>query len=163
MSLRLTLAAAAATLAFAAPAVAQDAAPAAPAQSPAQGPAVTAAPAMSPEETAFEAKGMAFEAETQQMGVELQAVMEDAALDAAAKKAGANAILDRYEPKFEAFAVELETFMRALADRPERAAQKDQILAAATAGPAQVRAVPAQIRASIDQALAAPATPPAAN
>ncbi len=159
MSLRLTLAAAAATLAFAASAVAQDAAPAAPAQAP----AVTAAPAMSPEETAFEAKGMAFEAETQQMGVELQAVMEDAALDAAAKKARSNAILDRYEPKFEAFAVELETFMRALADRPERAAQKDQILAAATAGPAQVRAVPAQIRASIDQALAAPAAPPAAN
>ena len=159
MSLRLTLAAAAATLAFAAPAVAQDAAPAAPAQ----GPAVTAAPAMSPEDTAFEAKGMAFEAETQKMGVELQAVMEDAALDNATKKTRANAIVDGYEPKFEAFAVELETFMRALAAKPERAAQKDQILAAATAGPAQVRAVPAQIRASIDQALAAPATPPAAN
>jgi len=158
MSLRMTLAAAAAALAFAAPAIAQDAAPAAPAQGPA-----AAAPAPSPEEAAFEAKGMAFEAETQKMGVELQAVMEDAALDNATKKTRANAIVDGYEPKFEAFAVELETFMRALAAKPERAAQKDQILAAAAAGPAQVRAAPAQIRASIDQALAAPAAPAAPN
>lgn len=156
MSLRMTLAAAAAALAFAAPAIAQDAAPAAPAQGP-------AAAAPSPEEAAFEAKGMAFEAETQKMGVELQAVMEDAALDNATKKTRANAIVDGYEPKFEAFAVELETFMRALAAKPERAAQKDQILAAAAAGPAQVRAAPAQIRASIDQALAAPAAPAAPN
>jgi len=157
MSLRLTLAAAAATLAFAAPAFAQDAAPAAPAEAP----AVTAAPAQSPEEAAFEAKGMAFEAETRQMGVELQAVMEDEALDAATKKTRTNAILDRYEPKFDAFAGELETFLRAMAALPERAEQKDQLLAAAEAAPAQLRAVSAQIRTSIDQALATPVAPPA--
>lgn len=154
MSLRLVLAAAA-TLAFAAPAFAQEAAPAAP--------AVTAAPAQSPEEVAFEAKGMAFEAETRQMGVELQAVMEDAALDAATKKSRTNAILDRYEPKFDAFAGELESFLRATAALPERAAQKDEILAAAEAAPAQLRGAPAQIRASIDQALTAPAAPAASN
>ena len=153
---RLTLAAAAAALiACAAPAVAQDVAPAAP--------AVTAAPAMSPEETAFEAKGQAFDAETRQMGVELQAVMEDASLDAATKKTRTDAIITRYEPRFEAFAGELESFLRAMAAVPERAAQKDQILAAAEAAPAQLRAVPAQIRASIDQALAAPAAPAAPN
>ncbi|WEK57817.1 MAG: translation initiation factor IF-2 [Candidatus Brevundimonas phytovorans] len=153
MSLRLVLAAAA-TLAFAAPAFAQDAAPSGPA---------AAAPAMSPEETAFEARGMAFEAETRQMGVELQAVMEDAALDAATKKSRTNAIIDRYAPQFEAFAGELESFLRATAARPERAAQKEEILAAAEAAPAQLRNAPAQIRASIDQALAAPATPAAPN
>lgn len=158
MSLRLVLAAAA-TLAFAAPAFAQEAAPAAPAQDQ----AVTAAPAQSPEEAAFEAKGMAFEAETRQMGVELQAVMEDAALDAATKKSRTNAILDRYEPKFDAFAGELESFLRATAALPERAAQKDEILAAAEAAPAQLRSAPAQIRASIDQALTAPAAPAASN
>ena len=151
MSLRLALAATA-TLAFAAPAFAQDA-PAAAA------PPATAAPAPSPEEAAFEAKGTAFEAESRQMGVELQAVMEDAALDNATKKTRANAVVDGYAPKFEAFAVELETFLRAMAAKPERAAQKDQILAAAAAGPAQLRGAPAQIRASIDQALAAPAAP----
>jgi len=158
MSLRLVLAAAA-TLAFAAPAFAQEAAPAAPAQDQ----AVTAAPAQSPEEAAFEAKGMAFEAETRQMGVELQAVMEDAALDAATKKSRTNAILDRYEPKFDAFAGELESFLRATAALPERAAQKDEILAAAETAPAQLRGAPAQIRASIDQALTAPAAPAASN
>lgn len=153
---RLTLAAAAAVFAVcAAPAVAQDAAPAAP--------AVTAAPAMSPEETAFEAKGVAFEAESRQLGVELQAVMEDASLDAATKKTRTDAIITRYEPRFEAFAGELESFLRAMAARPERAAQKDQILAAAEAAPAQLRAVPAQIRTSIEQALAAPAAPAAPN
>ncbi|MBB4797033.1 hypothetical protein HNP32_000747 [Brevundimonas bullata] len=153
---RLTLAAAAAALiACAAPAVAQDVAPAAP--------AVAAAPAMSPEETAFEAKGQAFDAESRQMGVELQAVMEDASLDAATKKTRTDAIITRYEPRFEAFAGELESFLRAMAAVPERAAQKDQILAAAEAAPAQLRAVPAQIRASIDQALAAPAAPAAPN
>lgn len=153
---RLTLAAAAAALiACAAPAVAQDVAPTAP--------AVAAAPAMSPEETAFEAKGQAFDAESRQMGVELQAVMEDASLDAATKKTRTDAIITRYEPRFEAFAGELESFLRAMAAVPERAAQKDQILAAAEAAPAQLRAVPAQIRASIDQALAAPAAPAAPN
>lgn len=159
MSLRLTLAAAAATLAFAAPAFAhafaQDPAPAAP--------AITAAPAQSPEEAAFEAKGMAFEAETQQMGVELQAVMEDETLDAATKKARTNAIMDRYEPKFDAFAGDLESFLRAMAALPERAEQKDELLAAAEAAPAQLRAASAQIRASIDQALAAPVAPAAPN
>jgi hypothetical protein len=155
MSLRLTFAAAAATLAFAAPAFAQDAAPSAP--------AVTAAPAQSPEETAFEAKGMAFETETRQMGVELQAVMEDAALDAATKKSRTNAIIDRYAPRFDAFAGELESFLRATAARPDRAEHQAEILAAADTAPAQLRAVPDQIRASIDQALAAPAAPAAPN
>lgn len=157
MSLRLTLAAAAATLAFAAPAIAQNAAPAA------QDQAVTAAPAMSPEETAFEAKGVAFEAESRQMGVELQAVMEDASLDAATKKTRTDAIIAQYEPRFAAFAGELESFLRFMAERPEYAPQKDQILAAAETKPAELRAVPAQIRASIEQALAAPSAPAAPN
>ena len=154
---RLTLAAAAVLIACAAPAVAQEAAPAA------QDTAVTAAPARTPEETAFEAKGQAFEAESRQLGVELQAVMDDAGLDAATKKTRTDAIITQYEPKFEAFAGELESFLRAMAALPERAAQKDQILAAAEAAPAQLRAVPAQIRASIDQALAAPVAPAAPN
>lgn len=159
MSLRLTLAAAAATLAFAAPALAQDAA--ATSTAPAQDQAVAAAPDQSPEEAAFEAKGMAFEAETQQMGVELQAVMEDEALDAATKKTRTDAIMDRYEPRFDAFAGDLESFLRYMAALPENAAQKDQLLAAADAAPAQLRAAASQIRASIDQALTAPVAPAA--
>lgn len=155
---RLTLAAAAAAfLACAAPAIAQDAVPAAQSQ------AQTAAPAQSPAEVAFEAQGEAFQAESDRMGLELQAVMEDDSLDAATKKSRTDAIITQYAPKFEAFAGELESFLRAMAALPERAAQKDQILAAAETAPAQLRGVPAQIRASIDQALVAPAQPAAPN
>lgn len=149
---RLTLAAAAAALAVcAAPALAQEAAPAAPA----------AAPVLSPEEAAFQAKGEAFQAEAARMGAELEALMDDASLDAATKQSRADAVLDRYEPKFAAFADDYAAFLRLMADKPENAEERDQILAAADAAPAQLRAVPGQVRAAIAAALAAPA--PAAD
>ncbi|HEY4585049.1 MAG TPA: translation initiation factor IF-2 [Brevundimonas sp.] len=150
---RLTLAAAAAALAVcAAPAAfAQDAAPAAPA----------AQPAPSPEEAAFQAKGEAFNAEAQRMKAELDAVIEDPALDPAAKQARADAIITRYEPTFNAFADELGAFFRTFAEKPENAENKEQILAAAEAAPAQIRAVPAQIRQAVAQAVTAPAAPDA--
>lgn len=150
---RLTLAAAAAALAVcAAPAAfAQDAAPAAP----------VAQPAPSPEEAAFEAKGEAFNAEAQRMKAELDAVIEDPALDPAAKQARADAIITRYEPTFNAFADELGAFFRTFAEKPENAENKEQILAAAEAAPAQIRAVPAQIRQAVAQAVTTPAAPDA--
>lgn len=89
--------------------------------------------------------------------------MEDDALDAATKKTRANAILDQYEPQFAAFADDFAAFLRLMADKPENAAQKEQILAAADAGPAQLRAAPAQIRQAIDQGLAAQAAAPSAD
>jgi len=152
---RLTLAAAAAALAVcAAPAAfAQDAAPAAP----------VAQPAPSPEEAAFEAKGEAFNAEAQRMKAELDAVIEDPALDPAAKQTRADAIIMRYEPTFNAFADELAAFFRTFAEKPENAENKDQILAAAEAAPAQIRAIPAQIRQAVAQAVTAPAAPDAEN
>lgn len=150
---RLTLAAAAAALAVcAAPAAfAQDAAPAAP----------VAQPAPSPEEAAFQAKGEAFNAEAQRMKAELDAVIEDPALDPATKQTRADAIITRYEPAFSAFADELGAFFRTFAEKPENAENKDQILAAAEAAPAQIRAVPAQIRQAVAQAVTAPAAPDA--
>lgn len=154
---RLTLAAAAAALAVcAAPAVAQEAPLAASPAAPA-----AAAPAPSPEEVAFQAKGEAFQAEAARMGAELEALMDDANLDAATKKSRADAVLDQYEPKFAAFADDYAAFLRLMADKPENAEQKDQILAAADAAPAQMRAVPTQVRAAIAAALAAPAQPEA--
>lgn len=153
---RLTLAAAAAALfVCAAPAVAQDAAPAAPAQAPARTP--------SPEEVAFQARGEAFEVEAQAMGGKLETIMGDAALDAATKKSRTDAVLAEYEPKFGAFADELAAFLKVMAEKPENAEQKDQLLAAAEAAPAQIRGVPAQVRTSIEQALAAPAAPATPN
>lgn len=125
--------------------------------------AAEAAPAPSPEEAAFQAKGQAFQAATQRMGGELEAVMQDEALDAATKKARTDAIITQYEPAFAAFADDMAVFFRLMADKPEHADEKEQILAAAEAAPAQIRTLPAQIRASIDQALAAEAAAPAAD
>lgn len=167
---RMMFAAAAATLALASfdPALAQDGGPAqTPAsQTPAaQAPAAEApqgAPVMNPADQAFQDQGTAFEAETRQMGVDLQVVMEDDTLDNAAKTERTNAILDRYQPRFDAFAGVLKAYLTELANRPERTAEREQILAAAESAPAQLSAAPNAIRASIQQALSAPATPPAA-
>lgn len=160
---RMMIAAAAASLALASfgPALAQDATPNATAQAPAAE-APQGAPVMNPADQAFQEQGTAFEAETRQMGVELQAVMEDAALDNAAKTERTNAILDRYQPRFDAFAGVLKAYLTELANRPERTAEREQILAAAESAPAQLSAAPNAIRTSIQQALTAPATPPAA-
>ncbi|MCZ4106597.1 translation initiation factor IF-2 [Brevundimonas diminuta] len=154
---RLSLAAAAALTLFAAPAFAavQDA------SSPA--PAITAQPAPSPEEAAFAVRGEAFNAEAQRMGAELEAIMEDANLDAATKKTRTDAILNQYEPKFAAFADEYGAFLRQMAEKPGNAEKKTEILAAADAASAQLRGMPAQIRTAIEGALAAPPAPPAVN
>ncbi|MGN6062417.1 translation initiation factor IF-2 [Brevundimonas diminuta] len=154
---RLPLAAAAALTLFAAPAFAAVQDPPPPA------PAITAQPAPSPEEAAFAAKGEAFNVEAQRMGAELEAIMEDASLDAATKKTRTDAILNQYEPKFAAFADEYGAFLRVMAEKPENAENKTEILATADAAPTTLRSVPAQIRTAIEGALAAPPAPPTVN
>jgi hypothetical protein len=154
---RLPLAAAAALTLFAAPAFAAVQDPPPPA------PAITAQPAPSPEEAAFAAKGEAFNVEAERMGAELETIMDDASLDGATKKARTDAVLTQYEPKFAAFADEYGAFLRQMAEKPENAEKKTEILAAADAASAQLRGLPAQIRTAIDAALAAPPAPPAVD
>jgi len=154
---RLPLAAAAALTLFAAPAFAAVQDPPPPA------PAITAQPAPSPEEAAFAAKGEAFNVEAERMGAELETIMGDASLDGATKKARTDAVLTQYEPKFVAFADEYGAFLRQIAEKPENAEKKTEILAAADAASAQLRGLPAQIRTAIDAALAAPPAPPAVD
>lgn len=159
---RLSLAAAAAATLFAAPAFAavQDPPPPAPAVT---DQAVTDQAPVSPEEAAFQVKGEAFEAETARMGAELETIMDDASLDAATKKARTDAVLTQYEPKFAAFADEYGAFLRIMAEKPENAEKKADILAAADAAPAALRGVPGQLRTAIEAALAAPPAPPAVD
>ncbi len=111
----------------------------------------------------MEARGEAFQASMEAMGAELEAVMSDTAKDNATKTAETNAIIDRRVPEINAFASELETFLRAMADKPELAAQREQLLTAATTAPASLRAIPEQIRSGIAEGLTAPApaAPPA--
>jgi hypothetical protein len=154
---RLPLAAAAALTLFAATAFAAVQDPPPPA------PAITAQPAPSPEEAAFQIKGDAFQVEAERMGAELETIMDDASLDAATKKARTDAVLTQYEPKFAAFADEYGAFLRLMAEKPENAENKADILAAADGASAQLRGVPAQIRTAIEAALAAPPAPPAVD
>lgn len=154
---RLSLAAAAAATLFAAPAFAAVQDPPPPA------PAVTDQAPVSPEEAAFQVKGEAFEAETARMGAELETIMDDASLDAATKKARTDAVLNQYEPRFAAFADEYGAFLRVMAEKPENAEKKADILAAADAAPAALRGVPGQLRTAIEAALAAPPAPPAVD
>lgn len=106
MSLRLTLAAVAAMLAFAAPALAQEAAPAVP--------VVSAAPAKtpSPAEVEMEAKAEAFQARMESLQTELTAVVDGPdGGDEAKRLADADVILARYQPDFDAFATTFEAFL----------------------------------------------------
>lgn len=152
MSARLyALAAAALILAPVAPAVAQDAPV-----------AVQAAPTLSPEDQAFQEKGVAFEAKANQMQLELQAVVEDASLDKDTKLSRSKAIVDRYQPDFIAFAEVIKTYLTGVAGRPEAAEYREQILAGAQTTSDQILAAPGMILTSIEQALNAPAAAPAA-
>lgn len=146
MSFRLILAVTSALIAS--PALAQTAPPAPP--------AAQAAPTPSPEEQAMEARGQAFQASMEAMGAELEAVMADTTKDTATRTAETNAIIDRRVPEINSFANELEAFLRTMADKPGNEGQRAELMNAATAAPAALRAIPEQIRGSIAQALAAP-------
>lgn len=123
-------------------------------------PAAEAAPA--PGEAEFETAAAAFGARIQAMGEEMQAAVTAAAGDAAKQDADLDAIEARYQPDVDAFLAALETFVQqqaAAAPEGERA----EMTAGLTAAGPQIRAVPAQVRAQIEAAAAAPApaAPPA--
>jgi len=148
MSLRAVLTATV-VLAFAAPALAQQA-PAAPA----------AAQPADPAEAAFEAEAEAFEANVQAMTSEMQAAAAAAGADRAKASADLDAIAARYQPGMDAFATSLEAFLALkMAEAPE-----DQRARMTQMGPilvGQIRSAPALTKASILQPAAAPAAPAA--
>ena len=158
MSLRLTLAAVAATLAFAAPAFAQEAAPAAPAEA--------AAPAKpkSAAEIEMEAKAETFQARMESLQTELTAVVDGPdGGDEAKRMADADVILARYQPDFDAFASAFEGFLDTqLAAATEDSERQELTEARAKVGPA-IRGISPQIRLAVQQAIAAKAAAPAAT
>jgi hypothetical protein len=142
----------AAALVAATPALAQETAPPPPATDPA---AV---------EAAIEARAEAFEGRIRQMGEEMGAAITAAGPDRAKRAADLDAIQARYQPEADAFASELEAFVG-----PQLAAlPADQQAGARTgfeAGMAQIRGLPAMVRAQAEQSADAPpaptSTPPA--
>lgn len=147
----LTPLAAAAALAIAAPAFAQTTPPAPP-----------AAQTTSPEEAAMEAKGQAFESVMNQMNSELEAILKDESKSAEAVTAETNAVIDRRAADITTFSREVEAFIKAEATKPEHAAQKDEMIAGAAQAQQAIASIPEQIRAGVQQALAARAAAAAA-
>lgn len=141
-----TVLAAAAVLAFSTPVMAQEAgqpaAPTAPAHQP------------SPEELAFAQTAEAFDGRMQAMIGEIQTMLADQASDGAQKRANLETILGTYTPEINAFADQLNTFLvgrQAASTNPEEQAA---IAQAIENGPANVRAIPNQIRQGVNQAIA---------
>jgi hypothetical protein len=143
---KLTLLAAAASLAFAAPAFAQTA----PAPAPQAAPAPAAEEAESPERLAFKAKADAFGDRMKGMYGEMESAVTAAAGDAAKQKTALDAIQARYQPEADAFATDFQAFMgteMATVPEAERASAAPQIEQAVT----QFRGLPALLRAEAEK------------
>ncbi len=148
MSLRTALAAAA-VLALATPAFAQDA----PAADP-----VAAAAAQA--EAAFEARAEAFQQAMRAMQGEMQTALTAAGTDQVKANTDMDAIAARYQPQADAFAAELDAFITSQLPvmPPEEQAQMAQM------GPmlrGQITGAPVSIKAGLIQAAAAAAASPA--
>lgn len=142
MTLR-TVLAAAAVLALSTPAMAQEAGQ--PAQAAAQA---------SPEQLAFAQRAEAFDGRMQAMVAEIQSMLSDPASDAAAKRANLETILGQYSPDINGFADQLQAFLvqqRAASTNPQEQAAIDQAM---QNGPANVRAIPDQVRQGVNNAIA---------
>lgn len=148
MSLRLIIPAIA-VLAFAAPAFAQTAPAPAPAPQAAPAPA-DADDAESPDEAEFEAKAEAFGERMKGMMEEMKAASAAAGADTAKKTTDLDAIQARYQPEADAFATDLEAFIRsqaAAAPEDQRAGMEAGIQQALP----QIRGVPAMVRAEVEK------------
>lgn len=141
-----TLLAATAVFALAGAASAQDAAaqPAAPASTPA---------AM--DEGAFEARAARFEQQVDQMTRELEAAGQAGGGDRDVTMASVNEILARYQPEFDGFARDFETFFNAQIAASDDEQARAELTAARDAAIPVILAIPGQIRAGAEAQFAA--------
>lgn len=139
---RLILTAALAVLAS--PVLAQETpAPAAPAAPEAAAP--EAPPVKSAEELAIETEAVAFSAAMRTMQDELVKTTTPQEADA---------VVAKYQPQADVLADRMSAFLLANADRPENAAEREELLTEAARGVRFVRELPAFIRSAVDQAVA---------
>ncbi|MBN8551349.1 MAG: hypothetical protein J0L52_00460 [Caulobacterales bacterium] len=144
MILRPALAVAAA-LAFSTPAMAQQAEPPTAPQAPQRQP--------SPEEIAFAQTAQAFDGRMQSMVGEIQAMLADPATNGAQKRAALEGILAPYVVDINAFADAMQTFLTGAQARATDPQEQAAIAQALANGPANVRSIPDQVRAGVDQAI----------
>jgi hypothetical protein len=107
----------------------------------------------------MEAKAQAFEARLSQMQPELEAAVKASGGDQTKGMADVDAVLARYRPDIEGFAVALETFFDGqMATAPDDATRQQLTAAKAQVGP-MLRGIPDQIRAGAPEAIASMAAP----
>ncbi len=138
---RLILTAALAVLA--APALAQEAP--VPASAAPEAAAPEAPPVKSAEELAIETEAVAFSAAMRTMQDELVKTTTPQEADA---------VVAKYQPQADVLADRMSAFLLANADRPENAAEREELLTEAARGVRFVRELPAFIRSAVDQAVA---------
>ena len=140
-----TVLAAAAVLAFSSPVLAQEAtqptAPEAPARQP------------SAEEMAFAQRADGFDVRMQSMISEIQAALAAPGTDANQKMGVIDGIIGTYTPEINTFADDLNTFLLLMQSRSTNPEEQAAIAQALQNGPAGVRAIPSQIRASVTDAI----------
>ena len=156
MSLRIVFAASAA-LAFAAPAIAQDA-PAAPPAAAAEAPAEVPSAA----ELELEAKGEAFKARMALMQGEVEAAIVGAGSDQAKGMADVDAVLARYQPDIDGFIAAFDAFIDAETAGEADEATKTEMQGAKATMRTALGGIPDQFRSAARSALAAQAAAPAA-
>lgn len=148
--MRHLLAATAAVMILAGPALAQDAAP-----------APASPPAASAEQRAMEAEGAQFEARMEAMGQELEAAVQAAGGDQAKTMADVDGVLARYQDDIDSFANRLEAYLKAEAEKTADPEQKAGFENAAVQAKAAISSIPNQVRAGVREGLNRPAPAPA--
>jgi hypothetical protein len=121
-------------------------------------PEARAAAAM--DETAFEARAARFEQQVDQMTRELQAAGDAGGGDRDVTMASVEEILARYQPEFEGFARDFETFFNARIAASDDEQARAELTAARDAAIPVILAIPGQIRQGAEAQFAA--APPAA-
>ncbi|WEK57816.1 MAG: hypothetical protein P0Y52_14940 [Candidatus Brevundimonas phytovorans] len=138
-----------AALAFAAPVVAQ------------QAPAANSGPPIilpispkSPAEAELEVKTEAFKIRIAPLQAELHAAVRASGGDTAKGMAAVDAVLARYRPDIESYAVELDAYFDGLIGEAPDDATRQRIAADKAKAGATLRGIPDQIRAGAPQAIA---------
>lgn len=144
MSLRIVMAATA-TLLCASPALA----------APALQAAFSAAPAATYTEEDMEARAEAFEAVMEEMGKEIEAAVTAGGTDKAKITADTDAVVTRYTPQITAFVEYFEAFLNSqITNAPDESVRTQMVTVRDQVVPI-MKTIPDQIRASIQQSLAA--------
>ena len=121
--------------------------------------ALQAAPAAPISEADFEVLANAFNGRMQALQTEVQGAVTAAAGDTTKLSADVDVITARYAPEIDTFAGQVESFLDGQIAAATDEAQRQQLTAARQQAGAGLRSIPQQLKAAALQAASTPATP----